>query len=148
MSDGKQAETRDVGFFLINLFLVALGLRCSAQSFSSWGERGATLHCSTRASHCSGFSSCGAQAVGSRTQLWWRMGLAAPPHVESSQTRDQTRIPCIGRWILIHCTAGEVQRCVFKGQLLGTVGGDGFGLRDPSPYALGLPAGPEEGEGW
>ena len=46
----------------------------------------------------------------------------------------------IGRWTLIH-TAGEVQRCVFKGQLLATVGGDGFGLGDPSPCALGLPAG-------
>ena len=76
------------------------------------------------------------------------MGLAAPQHVESSQTRDQTRIPCIGRWILIHCSTGEVQRCVFKGQLLVTVGEDVFGLRDPSPYALGLPAGPGEGEGW
>ena len=44
--------------------------------------------------------------------------------------------PRIGRWTLIHCTAGEVQRCVFKGRLLATVGGDGFGLGDPSPMLL------------
>ena len=29
------------------------------------------------------------------------MGLVAPGHVESSQTRDQTHVPCIGRRILI-----------------------------------------------
>ena len=27
----------------------------------------------------------------------------------SSQTRDQTRVPCIGRQILIHCTTRKVQ---------------------------------------
>ena len=25
----------------------------------------------------------------------------------SSPTRDQTRVPCTGRWILNHCTAGK-----------------------------------------
>ena len=29
------------------------------------------------------------------------MGLVAPKHVGSSPTRDQTRVPCIGRGILI-----------------------------------------------
>ena len=29
-------------------------------------------------------------------------------HAESSQTRDGTRVPCIGRWILIHYTTREV----------------------------------------
>jgi len=29
------------------------------------------------------------------------MGLVAPQHVGSSPTRDQTRVPCIGRGILI-----------------------------------------------
>ena len=47
--------------------------------------------------------------------------------------------PRIGRWTLIHCTAGEVQRCVFKGRLLATVGGDGFGLGDPSPICSWSP---------
>ena len=44
----------------------------------------------------SGFSSCGA------------LGLAALWHVESSQTRDQTRVPCICRQILNHLTTREV----------------------------------------
>ena len=34
-----------------------------------------------------GFSSCSMWAV-------------TPQHVESAQTRDQTRVPCVGRWIL------------------------------------------------
>ena len=36
----------------------------------------------------------GCRATGSWLQL---MGLAAPHHVESSQTKDQTCVPCIGR---------------------------------------------------
>ena len=45
-------------FFIlfIYLFMAALGLHCCARAFSSCGERGATLHCGARASHCGGFS--------------------------------------------------------------------------------------------
>ena len=35
------------------------------------------------------------------------MGLAAPQHVGSSQTRAQTHVPCIGRQILNHCATRE-----------------------------------------
>ena len=38
----------------------------------------------------------------------WHTGLGSPWHVRSSQTRDQTRVPCIGRQLLNHCTAKEV----------------------------------------
>ena len=47
------------------------------------------------------------QSTGSRVsslQQLWRTGLAAPQHVESPQTRDQTRIHCIVRRILPHWT--------------------------------------------
>ena len=43
-------------FYLLIYLLVALGLRCCVRAYSSCGERGATLHCSARASHCGGFS--------------------------------------------------------------------------------------------
>ena len=33
---------------------------------------------------------------------------AAPWHVESSPTRDQTFVPCAGRQILLHCATREV----------------------------------------
>ena len=48
------------------------------------------------------FSSCGTQA-----QQLWRMGLVAPRHVGSSQTKARTRVPCLGRWILNHCATRE-----------------------------------------
>ena len=60
-------------------------------------------------------SSCGSQAqqlwlTGSRAQAWqlWHTGLVAPWHVGSSQTRAQTRVPCIARRILNHCATREV----------------------------------------
>ena len=46
-----------------------------------------------------GFSSCNTQA-----QWSGYMGLVAPWLVKSCQTSDWTRVPCISRWILIHCT--------------------------------------------
>ena len=36
------------------------------------------------------------------------MGVVAPRHVGSSQTRARTRVPCISRQILNHCTTREV----------------------------------------
>ena len=58
------------------------------------------------------FSSCGElvllllQSVGSR--LWssvvWGTGSVVPRHAESSQTKDQTYVPCFGREILNHWT--------------------------------------------
>jgi hypothetical protein len=46
----------------------------------------------------SGSSSCG-------------MGLVAPRQVESSQTRDRTRVPRIGRWALNHWVTRWVPTC-------------------------------------
>ena len=62
-------------FFFINLFiylLATLGLLCCARAFSSCSERGSTLHCGAWASHCSGFSYCGAWALG----VWASVGVA------------------------------------------------------------------------
>ena len=61
-----------------------------------------------------GFSGCGTQAqylqLGSRVgSVAVVHGLYYSGHVESSWTRDQTHVPCIARWILIHCTTRAVQ---------------------------------------
>ena len=82
---------------------------------------GATLCCGARASHCGGFSCCGAQALEhlsfSSCGSWAlkcglsscsKWALVAPCYVESSQTRDWTQVPWIGRRIPIHCIAREV----------------------------------------
>ena len=37
----------------------------------------------------------------------WLTGPAAPRHVESSQTRARTCVPCIGRQTLNHCATRE-----------------------------------------
>ena len=41
-------------------------------------------------------------------QELWHGGLVHQRHVESSSVRDQIRVPCTGRWILIHCATREV----------------------------------------
>ena len=65
--------------------------------FSSHSEREPRSSCGGCVSHCGGFSCC-------REGL----GLSCLQLVESSQTRDRTRVPCIGRWILYHWTTREV----------------------------------------
>ena len=49
------------------------------------------------------------QSTGSRAQAQqlWRTGLVTLQHVGSSRTRARTRVPCIDRWILNHCTTRE-----------------------------------------
>ena len=79
-------------YVFIYLFWAALGLSCSMQDLSLWrtGFSLVVVH---------GLSSCGVC-----TQL---------PHSRwdlSSQTRDQTHFPCIGRQILNYWTTREVPR--------------------------------------
>ena len=54
------------------------------------------------------------QFTGSRacTQSLWCMGLVAPQHLDSSQTRGGTRAPCISRHFPIHRTTREVQSVI------------------------------------
>ena len=61
-------------YLFIYLFLAALGLCCCPWAFSSCGER-ATLRCGVQASHCSGFSCCGAWAFGTRASVVVARGL-------------------------------------------------------------------------
>ena len=119
-------------YFLIFLFIYFYlfifgcdGSRCCAWTFSSCSERGLlfiavrgllTVVASLVAEH-------GLQAHRLQ-QLWftdsraqaqqlWRIGLVAPRHVGSSQTRARTRVPRIGRQILNHCTTREALIFIF-----------------------------------
>ena len=94
-------------FFKLNfkfyLLLTALSLRSFLWAFSSCSDYGATLLCGMWASHCGGLSCCRAWALGTWVSIQlWLTGLVAPWHVRSSQTRDRTCVPCIGRWVPIH----------------------------------------------
>ena len=70
----------DVGFFFlfnkfICFFLAVLGLRCCVQAFSSCGKRG--LLFLERASHCGGFSCCGAWTLGVQASVVVAHGLSS-----------------------------------------------------------------------
>ena len=99
-------------FFLrfIYLFLAVLCLCCCLQALSSCGKQGRVL-IELQVSHCGDFSCCGAQ-----TQQLWCMGIIALWPVGSSQTRNRTLVPCLGRQIINHWTTGEVQSEWFWGK--------------------------------
>ena len=81
--------------------------------FSLWRVK-APLCCGAWASHRGVLL---VQSTGPRTcglQQLPRESLVVPRHLGSSQTRDQTRLPCIGRRILIHCNIKEVLRLLLK----------------------------------
>ena len=60
---------RNIFFFKkIYLLMAELGLRCCTQASSGCSEW-ATLRCGVQASHCGGFSCCGAQALGARASV-------------------------------------------------------------------------------
>ena len=113
-----------------NFWLCWLGLRYRVQAFSSCIRQGLLSSCSAQASHCggflgprcAGFSGCSTQA-----QYLKCMGLVAPQHMESSRTRDQTHVPCIGSWIVNHCTAREVPGHTFEHESLHTHAGSSLG---------------------
>ena len=87
-------------FFKICLFWAVLGL-CCCMSFLSSGEH-LLSSWGAWAPHCSGFPCCRALV-----QLLWHMGLAVPWHVESSRTRNQAHISCLGKWNLNHWATSE-----------------------------------------
>ena len=62
--------------------MAVLGLHCCKGFFSSYGEWGLL------------------SSLGHGLQELWHVGLVSPQHVGSSQIRDRTHFPCVGRQIL------------------------------------------------
>ena len=113
-----QIDYTSINFFLIYMlgiiiiFLILFIYSCVGSLFLCEGflqlrRAGATLHRGARASHHRGLSPCGPQAPNAQAQQLWLTGPFAPRHVGSSQTRAQTRVPCIGRQIINHCATRE-----------------------------------------
>ena len=93
--------------------MAVLGLRFCARAFSSCGKWGPlfitvrgplTVVASLVAKH---------RLQTHRLSKLWLMGLVALRHVGSSQTRAQTRVPCIGRQILNHCATRDAKKYNF-----------------------------------
>ena len=61
-------------FFFVNLF-ICLFFWLHWVFVAARGRVGATLRCGARASHCSGFSCCGAQALGAQVSVVVACGL-------------------------------------------------------------------------
>ena len=79
---GEKTRSEKMGFFnkfiyFRYLILAALGLCCCTWAFSSCGEGGATLRCDAWASHCGGFSCCGAWALGTQASVVAARGLSS-----------------------------------------------------------------------
>ena len=105
-----------IATLFIYLFIFGcVGSSVRARAFSSCGKWGplfiavwGPLFIAVRGPFTIAASSrCGAQAPDAQAQQLWLTGPAAPWHVGSSQTRAQTRVPCIGRQILNHCATRE-----------------------------------------
>ena len=62
---------------LIFFFLAALGLRCCTWAFLWLRRVGVNLRCGVRASHCGGFSCCGAQALRIQASVVVARGLSS-----------------------------------------------------------------------
>ena len=109
---------RSSGFIYLFIYLFifsCVGSLFLCEDFLQLRQAGATLHRGARASHYCGLSCCGVEAPDIQAQQLWLTGLVSPRHVGSSQTRARTRVPCIGRQILNHCTTREAQSLTFKG---------------------------------
>ena len=104
------------GFKKITYLLAALGLHCCMQAFSSWGERVLLFIAVLRLLLTVASLALEHRLRVQELQYLGPVGLVALLHVESSQTRDRTCIPCISRRILYHWTTREVQRVVFDGR--------------------------------
>ena len=87
-----------------SLQCAVFSLRC----FSCCGARALGVQASVVVAHR--LSSCGSRSLEHRLSS---CGARAPRHVGSSQTRAETRVLCIGRWILNHCAAREVPTTYF-----------------------------------
>ena len=89
-------------------FFGCAGSSCCVPAFSSCGEPGLLFVVVSGLLVVVAFLVAEHRLWGMRAQQLWCMGLAAPWHVGSSSTRDQTLVPCIGRQILLHCTGRRI----------------------------------------
>ena len=81
------------------------------------------------------------EALEHRLDHLWCLGLVALWHVESSQTRDWTHVPCICRWILYHWATQEAPLLIFlniHSEQFGSI--HRAGLRHPGIFSARLTA--------
>ena len=83
-------------FPFLFFFLAVLGFYCRLRAFSSCSEWGLLSSCAIQASHCDGFSCCGAQSLGRKPSIvvaCWLSGTTA-----WGIFLDQGSNPCFLHW--------------------------------------------------
>ena len=90
----------DTLFFLINYLFIfgCVGSLLLRAGFFQLRRAGATLRCGARASHCGGFSCCGARALGARASVVVARGLSSC----GSQALERRLSSCGTRASLLH----------------------------------------------
>ena len=96
------------------IYFACAGSLLLCMDFLSLQQVGATSYLWCTGSLLQRLPCCGAQALGTRAQWLWCMGLVVPWRVGSSQTRNLTGVPCVARWIHNHWTTREAQKWTFK----------------------------------
>ena len=80
--------------FVLFIYFGCTGSLLLHMDFVQLRRMGATLRCCVQAFHCSSFFCWRAQRASWLPELG-HAGLVAPGHVKSSQTRDQSCVPCV-----------------------------------------------------
>ena len=95
--------------FIYYLLLATLGLRCCVQAFSSCSKQEPLflVACGLLIVVASHVAEHGLQSVQASVVVVHGLSFSVWP-VGSSRTRDQTRVPCVGRQILNHWITREV----------------------------------------
>ena len=75
-----------LGLFLNWLTLALLGLRCRTEAFSSCSEQGLLSSGRVQASHCGGFSCCGARALGPAGSVVVVHGINCPTQFQEQES--------------------------------------------------------------
>ena len=101
-------------FFWIFIYLI---FGCTAslllhRGFSSCGKQRLLSSCGARASHCSGFSCCGAQALGHKGSALVVYRLSCSWNVASSWTRDRTLSSAVSGRFFTTEPPGKLQRII------------------------------------
>ena len=97
-------------FFFLNKFIYLFIFGCVGSlllcaGFLQLRRAGATLCCGARASHCGGFSCCGAQAVGS-----WASVVAARRLRSCGSWALECRFSSCGAWAQLLCGMWDLRR--------------------------------------
>ena len=101
-------------YLFIYLFIFGcVGSLLLCAGFLQLQRAGTTLRCGARASHCGGFSRCGAWALGVWASVVAAGGLSCSVACGAVQDQGSKPCPCIGRRILNHCVTRETLSHIF-----------------------------------